>query len=36
MFLPRGFHLWIVKTFDPLDFKSPLMFDPRRYMGSTY
>jgi hypothetical protein len=33
MFLPCGFHIWIVKTFHPLNFESPSMFDPHMCMG---
>jgi len=36
MFLPYGFHLWTVKTFDPLNSKSPSMSNPHMHMVSTY
>jgi hypothetical protein len=30
-YFPCGLHLWIVKTFDPLNSKSPSVFDPHVY-----
>jgi len=36
LFLPYGFYLWIVKTFDLLNYESLSMSDPHMCMVSTY
>jgi hypothetical protein len=36
MFLPFGFHLWTIKTFDPLNFESLSMSNPHMCMVSVY